>query len=112
LQGAEPGAGVVTLHGRVGKRQLAAEYVYRFGSEYDVVWWVNAEKLVSFTRRGSTSSLVREVLGPAAGIEMFRTFDSTWPSSTGRPSPSGQRTRLGEPPGIAHRIAALWDCCN
>ncbi|GHD81050.1 hypothetical protein GCM10010317_103810 [Streptomyces mirabilis] len=45
LQGAEAGAGVVTLHGMsgVGRRQLAAEYVYRFGSDYDVVWWINAE---------------------------------------------------------------------
>ncbi|WP_327408962.1 FxSxx-COOH system tetratricopeptide repeat protein [Streptomyces sp. NBC_01281] len=53
LQGAEPGAGVVTLHGMsgVGKTQLAAEYVYRFGSEYDVVWWVNAEKRVTYRRR-------------------------------------------------------------
>ncbi|MEW2168221.1 FxSxx-COOH system tetratricopeptide repeat protein [Streptomyces sp. NPDC007084] len=53
LQSAEPGAGVVTLHGMsgVGKTQLAAEYVYRFGSEYDVVWWVNAEKRVTYRRR-------------------------------------------------------------
>ncbi|WP_327431663.1 FxSxx-COOH system tetratricopeptide repeat protein [Streptomyces sp. NBC_01236] len=53
LQGAESGAGVVTLHGMsgVGKTQLAAEYVYRFGSEYDVVWWVNAEKRVTYRRR-------------------------------------------------------------
>ncbi|MFF6997268.1 FxSxx-COOH system tetratricopeptide repeat protein [Streptomyces sp. NPDC008313] len=52
LQGADAGAGVVTLHGMsgVGKTQLAAEYVYRFGSEYDVVWWVNAEKRVTYRR--------------------------------------------------------------
>ncbi|WP_328553481.1 FxSxx-COOH system tetratricopeptide repeat protein [Streptomyces sp. NBC_00358] len=53
LQGSDAGAGVVTLHGMsgVGKTQLAAEYVYRFGSEYDVVWWVNAEKRVTYRRR-------------------------------------------------------------
>ncbi|GAQ56303.1 FxSxx-COOH system tetratricopeptide repeat protein [Streptomyces acidiscabies] len=52
LQSAEPGAGVVTLHGMsgVGKTQLATEYVYRFGSQYDVVWWVNAEKRVTYRR--------------------------------------------------------------
>ncbi|MGJ5891172.1 TIR domain-containing protein [Streptomyces sp. V2] len=52
LQSAEPGAGVVTLHGMsgVGKTQLATEYVYRFGSEYDVVWWVNADKRVTYRR--------------------------------------------------------------
>ncbi|MGW7379602.1 FxSxx-COOH system tetratricopeptide repeat protein [Streptomyces sp. NPDC054794] len=52
LQGAETGAGVLTLHGMsgVGKTQLAAEYVYRFGSEYDAVWWVNAEGRVTYRR--------------------------------------------------------------
>ncbi|MFM9446383.1 FxSxx-COOH system tetratricopeptide repeat protein [Streptomyces acidiscabies] len=52
LQSAEPGAGVVTMHGMpgVGKTQLATEYVYRFGSEYDVVWWVNADKRVTYRR--------------------------------------------------------------
>ncbi|NJP47823.1 FxSxx-COOH system tetratricopeptide repeat protein [Actinacidiphila epipremni] len=41
---AQPGAGVVTLLGLsgVGKTHIATEYVYRFGTEYDAVWWVRA----------------------------------------------------------------------
>ncbi|MDL2077981.1 FxSxx-COOH system tetratricopeptide repeat protein [Streptomyces sp. GXMU-J15] len=33
------------LHGMggVGKTQLAAEYVYRYGPEYDLVWWIPAD---------------------------------------------------------------------
>ncbi|MFF4399320.1 FxSxx-COOH system tetratricopeptide repeat protein [Streptomyces sp. NPDC001480] len=52
LNGSEPGAGVLTLYGMsgVGKTQLGAEYVYRFSSEYDVVWWINAEKRVTYRR--------------------------------------------------------------
>ncbi|WP_328357049.1 FxSxx-COOH system tetratricopeptide repeat protein [Streptomyces sp. NBC_00457] len=52
LQNASSGAGVVTFHGMsgVGKTQLAAEYVYRFNSEYDVVWWVNSESRATYRR--------------------------------------------------------------
>ncbi|MFI6726321.1 FxSxx-COOH system tetratricopeptide repeat protein [Streptomyces atratus] len=60
---AGPGNGRVALYGMsgVGKTQLAAEYVYRFGSEYDVVWWVPADRRSLCRRRLSE-------LAPALGL--------------------------------------------
>ncbi|RBM16862.1 FxSxx-COOH system tetratricopeptide repeat protein [Streptomyces sp. PT12] len=68
LQGAEPGAAVITLLGLsgVGKTQIAAEYAHRFASEYDVVWWVAAD------RRGEVRRWLAELaphLGLATGPE-------------------------------------------
>jgi tetratricopeptide (TPR) repeat protein len=34
----------VTGRGGAGKTQLAAEFCYRFGEGYDVVWWIRAEE--------------------------------------------------------------------
>lgn len=64
FQRAEPGAGVVSLLGLsgVGKTQMAAEYVHRFGSEYDVVWWVPADQ------RGILRQRLAE-LAPSLGLK-------------------------------------------
>ncbi|WP_385622612.1 FxSxx-COOH system tetratricopeptide repeat protein [Streptomyces sp. P8-A8] len=68
LQDAGSGAGVVALYGMsgAGKTQLAAEYVYRFGSEYDVVWWVPADRRALYRQR--LAELAPE-LGLSTGVE-------------------------------------------
>ncbi|MET8133465.1 FxSxx-COOH system tetratricopeptide repeat protein [Streptomyces sp. NPDC005251] len=56
-------SGTVALRGMsgVGKTQLAAEYIYRFGSEYDVVWWATADQLGTLRERLAQ-------LAPALGL--------------------------------------------
>ncbi|CAL9403985.1 hypothetical protein SUDANB171_01514 [Streptomyces sp. enrichment culture] len=63
LSEADAGSAVVTLLGMsgVGKTQAAAEYVHRFGSAYDVVWWVPADT------RGTLRQRLAE-LAPALGL--------------------------------------------
>lgn len=41
--------------GGIGKTQLALEYAYRFGSEYDIVWWIPAD--LSTTAASALSDL-------------------------------------------------------
>jgi tetratricopeptide (TPR) repeat protein len=69
LTQAEPGAGVATLHGLsgVGKTHIATEYVYRFGPEYDVVWWVRASE------RGTLREKLAG-LAPALGLVTGREY--------------------------------------
>ncbi|WP_326571626.1 FxSxx-COOH system tetratricopeptide repeat protein [Actinacidiphila glaucinigra] len=66
----DEGSGVLTLHGMpgVGKTQLAAEYIHRFGSEYDVVWWTGADN--AYTYREQLAGLARPLrlaTGPGYG---------------------------------------------
>jgi tetratricopeptide (TPR) repeat protein len=59
--------------GGVGKTQLAIEYAYRHQSEYDVVWWIPAERpgqigqaLVELAQRlGLVTSAEANIAGPA-----------------------------------------------
>ena len=42
-----PSIVVINGNGGVGKTQLAREYVYRYESSYDSVWWIDAQSLQS-----------------------------------------------------------------
>jgi hypothetical protein len=39
-------AAACVLHGMggIGKTQIAIEYIYRFADEYDIIWWIDAER--------------------------------------------------------------------
>ncbi|MFG1809448.1 FxSxx-COOH system tetratricopeptide repeat protein [Streptomyces sp. NPDC049040] len=69
FQQANPGAGVVTLFGLsgVGKTHIATEYVYRFGPEYDVVWWVRAAERATLREKLAG-------LAPALGLVTGREY--------------------------------------
>ncbi len=59
-------SGRVLLHGLggMGKTQVATEYVYRYTDEYDLVWWIPAERATDVLN--SLAALGRRNWGPAS----------------------------------------------
>jgi tetratricopeptide (TPR) repeat protein len=49
--------------GGVGKTQVALEYAYRYGYEYDNIWWVNAEKPETILASFQTFAFTKEIVG-------------------------------------------------
>ncbi|MBA0051547.1 tetratricopeptide repeat protein [Streptomyces sp. AJS327] len=78
LVSAGRGAAVCALVGMsgIGKTQVAAEYAYRFSSEYDVVWWINADERGTLRERYSELAprlgLPAEAGGPGGRIRSLR----------------------------------------
>ncbi|MEU6380366.1 FxSxx-COOH system tetratricopeptide repeat protein [Streptomyces sp. NPDC046909] len=70
------GTAVQALHGfgGVGKTQLALEYVYRFMADYDVVWWIPAQRPDTIT---AALAELGDKLGLPGGEDMARAARET-----------------------------------
>ncbi|MER7789513.1 FxSxx-COOH system tetratricopeptide repeat protein [Streptomyces sp. NPDC097640] len=62
----------------IGKTQLATEYAYRFGAEYDVVWWAAADDRGVLEERlgGHLAHLGKDVQGYAASARAGAALDN------------------------------------
>jgi tetratricopeptide (TPR) repeat protein len=79
------GRRTVALHGLggIGKTQIALEYAHRFASQYDTVWWIDAEQadqiLVRYTELAARLGIAKPDGGTShntrALIEYLRTQD-------------------------------------
>ncbi|WP_086859944.1 FxSxx-COOH system tetratricopeptide repeat protein, partial [Streptomyces milbemycinicus] len=61
----------------IGKTQLATEYAYRFGAEYDVVWWASAHERGVLEERlgGHLADYGKDVQGYSASARAGATLD-------------------------------------
>src|SRR5207237_2541004 len=76
---------IALIHGLggVGKTQLATEYSYRYGLEYEIIWWIRAEK--------AASRILEDYVNMAEHLELTacREKDQTSCMRLGRDWPSG-----------------------
>ncbi|MDX3225595.1 FxSxx-COOH system tetratricopeptide repeat protein [Streptomyces sp. ME19-01-6] len=79
LRGAPAEAAVCALVGLpgIGKTQLATEYAYRFGAEYDVVWWASAHERGVLEERlgGHLADYGKDVQGYSTSARAGATLD-------------------------------------
>ena len=61
--------------GGIGKTQLALEYSYRYGSEYNVIWWVRSEQ--EETRLGDLQALGQALGQSRSGMEVSQSITAT-----------------------------------
>ncbi|HET6356245.1 FxSxx-COOH system tetratricopeptide repeat protein [Streptomyces sp.] len=68
---AEQQVAVQALHGSggIGKTQIAVEYAHRFAGQYDLVWWVDAEKVDQVPQAYAELAARLDVARPEAGTE-------------------------------------------
>ncbi|MFI5955179.1 FxSxx-COOH system tetratricopeptide repeat protein [Cryptosporangium sp. NPDC051539] len=83
LRTALRGGGRVAVEGRfgmggVGKTRLACEYVHRFGSDYDLVWWIPADRPVLIGDQFAALAVRLRLVGPETDTGTAATVARTY----------------------------------